>query len=537
VIPPPDPTLDRFWAPERRAWPTALAAGLGALALYAATASPYVFTADPAEFQTLARTGGIAHAGYPTFIALLQAAGRLPLGSLALRANLLTACFGALAIALLAYVAHRSTGNRWAALVAAAAFAMGITTWNESTLAGVHAPTLAVDAALLLLALRYRFRPSLGLAAAAGGLFGLGLTGHLTVLGLAPPLLVAFVSGLRSVARPARHIVVAVLALVAGLAPFALLIAQDRPEQPMNYLSDTLEPGDASFAVERPDFGQRLERFQWLLSGSQYMGNSQRDLRTLVLRVTHVVAVVTLNDLPFVTWILAVAGFVGLLRGGGALAGMLGPWFAAGVVLAGLGGTEHTLHYFFQPCTWILAVGLAGALGRIAARRRSLAITLAAIVLVMPLVRLQIADPPGPFARMPKLARVWSLAPREWSPLHRDLRYDAYGRGVMRRLPPRAVVLGARWEESTTLRYFVYGEPLRPDVSVLYAGLESPRFSRLRAEAERAGRPVYMTRLPSREALAGAHARRVWDSGWRELWVVTAEDPSGAASPSATGSR
>ena len=532
---PQDPALERFWSRELRAWPTALLAGLAAFALYSATASPHVFTHDPAEFQTLARTGGIAHAGYPAFILLLQAAGQLPFGTLALRANLLTALFGAIAVALLAYTAHRWTASRGAALVAAGAFAMAITSWNEATLAGVHAPTLAVDAALLLLALRYRFQPSLALAAAAGGLFGLGLTGHLTVLGLGIPLLLAFAGGIRSAARPARHVVVAALALVAGLTPFAYTIASDRPEQRMNYIQDTLEPGEASFAVERPDLSQRLDRFQWLLSGRQYLEHDSRSLKTYAHRATHLVAVVTLNDLPFVTWILALAGFVLLLRGGGVLATLLGSWFAAGIVLAGLGGTELTLHYFFQPCTWILGVGLAGAHAAIEKRRRRLAWALAVIVLATPLVRLQIADPPGPLARAPKVETVWSMAPRAWSPFRKDLRYEEYGRGVMQRLPPRAVVLGAKWEECTTLRYFVFGERLRPDVAVLYAGLSAPRFPRLRAEAERAGRPVYTTRMPPPEVMVGAHAIRIWDSGWHELWFVTAEDTAGAVRAPAGG--
>ena len=148
-------TLDRFWSAGLRAWPVALTAGFGALALYVGTLSPFVDTNDPAEFQTLAASGGIAHAGYPAYVMLLELAGSVPVRTLAWRANLLTACFGAVAVALLAYTAYRWTSRRAAALVSAAVFATAITTWNESTLAGVHAPTLAVDGALLLLAMRY----------------------------------------------------------------------------------------------------------------------------------------------------------------------------------------------------------------------------------------------------------------------------------------------------------------------------------------------------------------------------------------------
>ena len=521
-------TLDRFGSAGLRAWPVALTAGLGALALYVATLSPFVDTNDPAEFQTLAGSGGIAHAGYPAYVMLLELVGSVPLGTLAWRANLLTACFGAVAVALLAYTAYRWTGRRSAALVSAAVFATSITTWNESTLAGVHAPTLAVDGALLLLAMRYAWRPGLGLAAAAGLLFGLGATGHLTVLALGPVLLLGFVLGARRASRPARDMAVAVLAFVIGLVPFTYTIAMDRPEQPMNYIHDTLEPGEAPFAVERPDLGQRLERFRWLVSGEQYIGVDRRTVPVLAHRAVHVASVLVLNDLPFVATLFAVAGFVLLLAAGGAARGFVVAWFFPALVLAGIGGTERTLHYFFQPCTWLLCVGLAVALARVSERHARAGLVAMALVLAMPLLRHSLADPPGVLGRASMWRHIWSMSPREWDPFRAERRYDTYGRGVMARLPANAVVLGGHWEECETLRYFVHGEPLRPDVSVLYAGLRAPRFRRMWAEAEAAGRPVYMTRQPEAGALEGGRAELVWDSGWRQLWRLERVSGAGA---------
>ncbi len=513
-------TLERFWSGGTRAWPVALAAGVGALACYLPTLSRFVSTADPAEFQTLARTGGIAHAGYPTYVMLLRLVGSLPIGTLPWRANLLTACFGALAIALLAYTAVRWTGRASAALVAAAALTMSVTMWNESTLAGVHAPTLALDAALLLLALRYWWRPSLAVAAAAALLFGLGLTCHLTALGLGPPLLVSLAAGLRRSPAAKRHLAVVAVAFVVGLTPFGYVLAMDRPEQPMNYLHDTLEPGQASFAVERPGFAERLERLRWLVSGEQYLSVSRPGPSALWHRAEYVAKVVFFNELPFGVLLLAVAGFVLLVRAPGEPRWLVGAWFASATVLAGIGGTEHTLHYFFLPCTWMLCLGLALALSALSERSAILGGIAMLAVLAMPLVRYRMPEPPGPLAGSAMWQSVWRRSPAEWSPFREDLRYDSYGRGVMQRLPDRAVVLGGRWEECETLRYFVYGERLRSDVSVLYAGLEDPRFSRLRREAESAGRPVYLTRLPASDVLRGARAGLVWDSGWAQLWKL-----------------
>ena len=527
---PPRVTLDRFWSAGLRAWPVALSAGLGALALYVATLSPFVDTNDPAEFQTLAASGGIAHAGYPAYVMLLELAGSVPVRTLAWRANLLTACFGAVAVALLAYTAYRWTGRRAAALGSAAVFATAITTWNESTLAGVHAPTLAVDGALLLLAMRYAWRPGLTLAFAAGLLFGLGVTGHLTVLALGPVLLLGFVLGARHASHPRRDASMALLAFMIGLLPFTYTIAVDRPEQPMNYVHDTLEPGETPFAVARPDLGQRVQRLVWLVSGEQYIGHDRRTPAVLAHRAAHVVSVLLLNDLPFVATLFAVAGFVLLLAGAGLARAFVLAWFVPALVLAGIGGTERTLHYFFQPCTWLLCVGLAVAFARLAERNARAGLVAIALVLAMPVLRHSLADPPGVLARSGMWKRIWSFSPREWSPFRSDLRYDAYGRGVMARLHADAVVLGGSWDECETLRYFVYGEPLRPDVSVLLTGLRAPRFRRMWAEAEAAGRPVYMTRQPEPAALEGGHAELVWDSGWRQLWrVERAAIPSTAA--------
>ena len=520
MTPPPDPALERFWSSATKAWRVGLWAGLASFALYAATLDRVVSCSDPAELQTLARTGGIAHAGYPTFVLLLKAVGAIPIGPLAWRANLLTAAFGALAVGLLAYAAQRWTGRRMPSLVAAGAFAMAITSWKEATLAGVHAFTLALDAALLLLALRYAWRPAPGLAALAALLYGLGITSHLPALALGAPLLLAFVAGLRRVPRRAPHVALAAFALVAGLSPFAYTVAMDRPEQPMNYVHDTLEPGEEPFAVERPDLRQRLQRLHWLLSGKQYLSVTRRDLPTLAHSAAHVASVVVMNELPLVGAILAVAGFVLLLGVPGTPRLLVAAWFVPAAVLALLGGTELTLHYFIQPCLWLLCLGLAVALAALEARRRAWSIAAAVFVLAAPLLRLAIADPPGPLARFSMWRWVWSMAPKEWSPFRDDLRPDAYGRGVMQRLPARAVVLGSRFEECETLRYFLHGEPLRADVEVWYAGLEAPRFGRLRREAERAGRPVYFTRLPRPEVLEGARAELVWDSGWHQLWRV-----------------
>src|SRR5437870_7321599 len=72
-------------------------AGVVSLAAYLLTNDPHAAPHDWGEFQTMAATGGIAHAGYPALVLLLRLFGALPFGTLAFRANLLTCVCGALA--------------------------------------------------------------------------------------------------------------------------------------------------------------------------------------------------------------------------------------------------------------------------------------------------------------------------------------------------------------------------------------------------------------------------------------------------------
>jgi hypothetical protein len=509
--------LQEFWDPSLRAWPAGLAGGLLGLALYVATASPYVDLADPAQFQTLARTGGIAHAGYPTLVLLLQLFAHLPFGTLAWRANVLTCICGALVVGLLAYTATRLTRRPALAVIAALAFACSHTMWKEATLAGVHALTLAIDAAIVLLALRWSLRPSVGLAALIGLLFGIGLTSHLTVLGVGFPL--AFLiadAAWRRVLRPA-HLAAAALALVVGLTPFAYSVACDRPDQPMNYLRDSFERSDGDFFVDRPTLVQRVQRLQWLLSGRQYFRGNTADPSLWQQRALHLGLSEELNEFPFVSLPLAVIGLALLFARRDRVAGTLAAWFAGALVFTAIGSSPLTGRWFFLPGAWLLGAGLAVVAARLAKRNAALGAAVACLALAMPLVRLATPTLPSFLPQRAMTNAIWSAWPHEWSPLHADRRYDAFGREAMRRLPPNATILARNWNVATPLRYFVWGEPLRPDVQVLYAS-SGERMRRHMRDAEAAGRPVFSTQQPAPDELPGGSAELVFRTEWAELW-------------------
>jgi hypothetical protein len=494
----------------------ALVAGGISLVLFAVTASRQVAGGDPAEFQTLARTGGIAHAGYASVVMLLEAFGRLPLSTVPYRANLVSAISGAAAVAAAAWSGARLSGRTSAGVFAALALALAITFWRESTEAGVHAFTLAIGACAFLLATRLAGRPDGRGAFVLGLLGGLGLMGHLTILGLAPVVATTAVFAARTGRLRARHLLCAAVGLLAGLLPIVYLIAHDRPEQPMNYIHDTLRPDNvAQLSAGHPPMG-RVARAVWLLSARQYLGGfAFSPFAGSAPRLRELAAGVALNEFPLWGLPLAFVGVWVLWRRRDRLGLVLALWLAGTVFFVLYGAVSVMTPIFFLPGLWVGSQLIAAGLGELGRRSVTAMIVGGALLVLTPLVRVSIDDPPGPIARSGTLRNLWLAAPARWNPFASDRSWDAYGRGVMRTLPARAVVL-ACWDHAPTLRFFRYAEPLRTDVDVLYhCRMPLPAL----AAADSAGRPVFTTYPLTAEMTGGRGFRHVaqWPRGglWR----------------------
>lgn len=164
-----------------------VAAGLGALAVYGATVCPTVPFGDGGELIAAAACLGVAHPpGYPLYTLLGWLALQLPLGEPALRMNLLSALCAALTCGCMAWFLARTTGSAGAALAASSSFALSATFWWVALVTEVYSLHLLLMMGLLCAsavagsALDERRR---GLAlVAAGGLLGLGLAHHPTIV-------------------------------------------------------------------------------------------------------------------------------------------------------------------------------------------------------------------------------------------------------------------------------------------------------------------------------------------------------------------
>lgn len=509
-----------------------LVAGALAFALFLATTHPQPLSHDAAEFQALAATGGIAHAGYPLLVMLLQLFGRLPFSTMAFRANLLSCVSGAVAIGLAAAAARRLTRRPLAAFAGAAALALSMTMWSESTRAGVHAFTLAIDAAIFLLALRFVERGGGWNAFAIGLLLGFGLVSHLTVLSLIPPLAGALALAARAHRLRPVHVGAAALGLTLGLTPLAYLVAHDRPDQPMNYIESTLDLGSGQYLPGGMPPLSHPQRVAWLLSARQYLAHTTfRPFEDPTFRLRIVTLDLALNEFPIWGCLLALCGGWMVWRRRDRHALMLGLWLSGTVFWLLLGAARGMVAIFFLPGAWVISQLIACGVDAVGNKSWLREATLMILLVVAPFVRLSTRDVPRALAGRPTIELVWTqLGARSWSPFRGDDSWEAFGRGVMRVLPPRAVVLSC-WEEGMTLSYFRHAVELRRDIDIRLTCWNAGRVRREIDNAEGQRRIVYTTFDPALAQMPGLRfdPPNVWDRG--RLWHVSLRDSADFNAP------
>ena len=220
-------------APSYRA---ALVAGTCVLLLYVLTLAPTTAMWDASEYITAAYTLGIPHPpGNPLFVLLGRVAALVPLGSVAVRVNLLAAVSSALSAAVWFLVVERVLSNwftaRWMRLLGASLGAVlgatAFTVWNQSVVnEKVYTVSLAFFAIVSWLTVRWCDEPD-GRAAdrilvLIAYLIGLGYANHPAGFLVGPAVAVAVL-----VRRPAtilrwRLLLAGVLALALGVSPFLL---------------------------------------------------------------------------------------------------------------------------------------------------------------------------------------------------------------------------------------------------------------------------------------------------------------------------
>ena len=216
---------------DRTAYAAAGAVGLVAFVVYALTVERTVPSGDSGELIAAASALGVAHPpGYPLYMLLGHLATSLPGGSAALRMNLLSGVFDAVAVAvvfltsyrLIAAESGRLAFQLVASTVGALLLAFSSLFWAYSVVAEVFALNNLFAALLLFVGFEWCRRPErIRLLWLLALLLGLAFCNQQTIVLLLPALAVLGLGARRRISF--RNAAIAVGALVAGLVPYVYL--------------------------------------------------------------------------------------------------------------------------------------------------------------------------------------------------------------------------------------------------------------------------------------------------------------------------
>ena len=474
----------------RIAWPVAAGVSAIALAVYLRTLMPGIAFGDWGEMQTVPHVLGVAHpTGYPTYVLIAWLAELLPVGSVAFRANLLSAIFVSGALGTATLIALR-LGVR-PAIAAGGALALGAvgTVWAAATVSEVNPLHLLFGALLLHRSLVWADRRSARDLVVGGLLVGLALGNHLLSLFLAPFVAVFVVWSARRelIARP-WLLVAGPLMVLIGLAVYLYIPLAASQSPPLAYNHPTT-----------------VDSFLWLVEGTQF--RTQFDFLSPKGPGEFVASLPAL-------WTLVVARATPILpvlgAGGLAFLTVRRPAFGLLCVAFLLTGTYiwanylHLEHYLLVP--WlVLGIGATVAV-------QAIADALVRWAPSIPSVRGR-AVGWGAVTGGVGLVLATGLAAGNWAGADRsdDLSGQTYVDAVFAALPPDAAIL-SYWDASTPLWHGQLVEGLRSDVlvvddtNIVYEdwGTRERRIASLVCD-----RPVFILRLSDGDLVPTASAYRL----------------------------
>jgi hypothetical protein len=443
-----------------------------ALAAYLRTLMPGMAFDDWGEMQTVPHVLGIAHpTGYPTYLLTGWLFGLLPIGSVAFRANLLSAVCIALALAA-ATSAQQRLGVR-PVIAAVASLATGAVSivWVSANVAEVNPLHLLLIALILDRSLAWADERRLRDLALGGLLIGLSLGNHALTAFVAPYLVLYVLwSGRDTLRRHPRWLLAPIVTLLVGLSVYLYIPIAASFRPPLVYNNPVT-----------------WNDFVFLVTGEQFRGQYGGLLTPDGPRTF-------LASLPDLWTLLAADGSAALallgLTGLAAL-GVRRPAFAvtlAAILVTGTYVWANYLrleHYLLVP--WLVLGILAGIAldtaatllgraldGRVRGAHIAAAVGIGAAIVAMLVV-----------SNLPAVDRSG------------DRSAQAYVDEVFSTLPPNAAIL-TYWGASTPLWHATLVEGRRPDVlvvddtNIVYEGWGT-RENRIKSLV--CTRPVFILRL------------------------------------------
>jgi hypothetical protein len=503
-----------------------LALFIASFALYVRTMAPGLLDGDEGEFQINIYRLGVSHTGYPIFFLL----GKLwtllvPIGTIATRANLFSAFWGALTIATIFIFIYFLTRNRWAAVICALLLTASRVEWSQAIIPRPY----TLNSLFVVLVAFFLFLWRIGKVDLTVPAFwvGLSLTNHRTMMWFAPAIgvwvLAADYQAVFGQAKPRGNLWTILrqwLAQSPLLKPRRLLSLVIAFALPLLLYAYVFWRGENDVGVE----------FHWKDFNDEIMGGYVRaswrfgPLDWLVSRVTELYIPMLIEQFTAFGFIAGLIGMIALALDRvpkGWQRGLPAREVFLFVLLANLASTAFCMifwvididKFFLQSFITFLfftGVGIAVVWDWLAARPARWLTQLAlALVFVGTTGFLLVNNYTGnDFSRKTEAIVTW-------------------GENLSQPLEKNALIVGP-WESLTPLEYAMYVDGKRTDLERWKVIVKNYQLGQVPYDsrqtdiehAVRAGRPVYLTLHPSETETLGALADEFRLTRVGELWRV-----------------
>ncbi|TET43775.1 DUF2723 domain-containing protein [candidate division TA06 bacterium] len=259
------------------------------LIIYSLTLCRTVGFVDAGELCVVSRTLGIAHpTGYPLYTLLGRLFSLIPLGSVVVRTNFMSAFFAALSTFILFITISRilasegadPTRSRLLAFFCASSFAFSTTIWNQAVVTEVYSLTTFLISVLIFLTFSDDQKAPLLFAYT----LGLALSNHMGALLVGIPCGI-YILGVRK--ETLKKLPLMIVLFFLGLSIYAYLPIRAHENPVMNW-------GNAS----------TLERFIWHVSGKQYrVWMFSSELQVLKVHLIQFGRLALDQFTPFLLWL------------------------------------------------------------------------------------------------------------------------------------------------------------------------------------------------------------------------------------------
>lgn len=225
--------------------------------IYTQTLLPGVgFTGDTAKLQYVGYVLGTPHpTGYPTYVVMNHFFTRLfPYGSIAYRANLLSAVFAVAACLFLYHLLLLLGFRRFLSFVAALTFGLTFTLWSQAVIAEVYTLNSLFVSAVLYFFIKWHLTKSQKYLIAGCAAFALSLGNHLTIVTFLPALFYFVYATDREIFRRPRILIMISLLVIAGALQYLYIFWR------------TADPSTKFLEMKAPDFNT----FFWYITGGRF---------------------------------------------------------------------------------------------------------------------------------------------------------------------------------------------------------------------------------------------------------------------------